>query len=113
MTRIERENKTVGKMIRLYCRWTHHYDGSELCQECRNLADYAGKKLEKCMFGEKKGSCRKCAVHCYEPYYRDRIKNVMRYSGPRMIFRHPICAVRHLWDETFRAKSKAHSRTKF
>jgi hypothetical protein len=28
---------------------------------------------------------------------RERIRQVMRYSGPRMIFHHPIAALRHLY----------------
>jgi hypothetical protein len=27
---------------------------------------------------------------------REKIKEVMRFSGPRMIFCHPIMAIRHL-----------------
>ena len=29
---------------------------------------------------------------------RDRIRAVMRYADPRMLFRHPILAVLHLLD---------------
>jgi hypothetical protein len=29
---------------------------------------------------------------------RDRVKEVMRFSGPRMLLRHPILAIRHLLD---------------
>jgi hypothetical protein len=27
---------------------------------------------------------------------REKIKEIMRFSGPRMIFYHPIMAIRHL-----------------
>jgi hypothetical protein len=27
---------------------------------------------------------------------REKIREVMRFSGPRMIFHHPIMAIRHL-----------------
>ncbi len=27
---------------------------------------------------------------------RERVKEVMRFSGPRMIFHHPVVAVKHL-----------------
>ena len=29
---------------------------------------------------------------------RTRIKEVMRYAGPRMLFRHPVLALLHHWD---------------
>jgi hypothetical protein len=30
---------------------------------------------------------------------RERMRQVMRFAGPRMILFHPIMAIRHLWDE--------------
>lgn len=97
MTRIEREQKTVEQMIRIYCR--HREGNRELCADCKALLDYALKRLENCPFGEKKSSCRKCSVHCYRPDMKERIRLVMRYSGPRMIFYHPLAAIRHIITE--------------
>lgn len=97
MKRIEREQLTVERMIRIYCR---HKDGNrEMCAGCRMLLDYARQRLSKCPFGENKTSCRKCSVHCYRQDMKDRIRVVMRYSGPRMMFYHPIAAIRHIIDE--------------
>ncbi|MFR0987431.1 MAG: nitrous oxide-stimulated promoter family protein [Frisingicoccus sp.] len=45
---------------------------------------------------EKKTFCVNCRVHCYKPDMRERIRVVMRFSGPRMIFYHPGLAVWHL-----------------
>lgn len=86
-------------MIGIYCRGNHHFSGTDLCPQCNDLADYASKRLDSCRFGNKKGSCRKCRIHCYHPFYKENIKKVMRYSGPRMMVRHPIAALRHLWNE--------------
>ena len=83
-------------MIALYCRKHHFADG--LCTQCKELLEYANERLEKCLFGEGKTTCAKCPVHCYRPEMRQRIRAVMRYSGPRMIYRHPIMAIRHLMD---------------
>ena len=97
MTRIEREQKTVAQMIRIYC---HHHEGNqELCADCTALLDYARKRLAHCPFGEDKSSCRKFSVHCYRPDMKERIRSVMRYSGPRMIFYHPVAAIRHVITE--------------
>ena len=72
---------------------------SPLCPECAALLDYALRRLDSCRFGNGKPSCRKCPVHCYRADMRERIRTVMRWAGPRMIFRHPIAATRHLLRE--------------
>ncbi len=45
---------------------------------------------------ETKTFCSNCRVHCYKPEMRERIRQVMRFSGPRMLFVHPVQAVRHV-----------------
>ena len=95
--RISREFKTIRAMIALYCH-DHHATGSQLCSECRALLNYAEVRLEKCPFQENKTTCANCAVHCYNLSMRERVKEVMRYSGPRMTYRHPILALFHLMD---------------
>ena len=94
--RISREGNTVAVMIALYCHKYHFADG--LCTQCKELLEYANERLEKCPFGEGKTTCAKCPVHCYRPEMRQNIRAVMRYSGPRMIYRHPIMAIQHLVD---------------
>lgn len=99
MTRIDREKAVVGLMIAIYCRKHGHGAGNRLCSDCAALLAYAESRLDRCPKGEGKSSCRKCDIHCYSPANRDRIRTVMRYVGPRMIFYHPLSAVRHLIDE--------------
>ena len=94
--RIKREAKAVTAMIDMYCH--KHHSADELCQECSALLEYAHRCLEKCPFQEGKTTCIKCPVHCYKPVMRERIREVMRYSGPRMMYRHPIVAILHLID---------------
>lgn len=89
------EFKTIRAMVRLYCR-AHHHPDSAGCSECSELLDYAGLRIQKCPFGMDKPACNKCTVHCYTPEMRDRVKAVMRYAGPRMLFLHPVLAFRHL-----------------
>ena len=97
--RIEYEKRTVEKMIRLFCRAHHGTDG--LCADCKQLLEYAHARLDKCKFGEDKSTCRKCPVHCYRRDMKEKMVAVMRYSGPRMLFRYPLHALRHLWYEFF------------
>ena len=84
-------------MIYLYCR--HKEKNKTLCHSCAELLEYAHTRLSKCPFQEKKKTCRLCTVHCYRPDMRTKMKEVMRYAGPRMLFFHPISAVKHLWSE--------------
>ena len=93
-TRIEEEKAEVEQMIRLYCRKCEGHD--ELCPSCKELLDYAHSRLERCRYGEHKPTCKKCPVHCYRPNMKERIRMVMRWSGPRMIIYHPIAAIQHL-----------------
>lgn len=104
----EREIKTVGVMIDIYCR--HHHgtnhgpykpfgsrpgDG-KLCDSCRKLAAYANQRTLNCPFGEEKPACGKCRVHCYKPQMQAEIRKVMKFSGPKMITSHPVLAIGHL-----------------
>lgn len=91
----EREKQTVSLMIKLYCKKKHHC-GQKLCPECEELLNYALQRSDKCPFMETKTFCSNCKVHCYKPDMRERIRAVMRFSGPRMILYHPVMAVRHL-----------------
>lgn len=94
MTRIEREKLVVAKMVRLYCR--RKLGLAEPTPEYVELLEYAHARLERCRFGEKKTSCKRCAVHCYKPGMRAKIRAIMRWAGPRMIFYHPVAAFRHM-----------------
>ena len=96
--RREREWRTIQAMMTVYCR-DHHRTRSGLCPGCAELADYAHQRLTKCPYGDDKPTCVKCPIHCYKPVCRERVQEVMRYAGPRMLWRRPILALRHLWDE--------------
>lgn len=97
MTRIDREKHTVTKMVEIYCKYSEH--NQTLCNECNLLLEYAHQRLSYCKFGEKKPTCRKCPIHCYKPDMREKMRAVMRFAGPRMIFFHPIMAIRHILTE--------------
>ena len=73
------------------------HDGPGLCGECRELLEYSLARLEHCKFGNAKTKCHKCPVHCYRPDMREKIRTVMRFSGPRMLLYHPLEALRYLF----------------
>lgn len=90
----EDEKVMVSLMIRLYCRKNHKT--KELCSECAELDRYARERSDRCPFMENKTFCSNCKVHCYKPEMREKIRKVMRFSGPRMMLYHPIMAIMHL-----------------
>ena len=96
-SRICKEKATVALMIKLYCRRCEK--NKTLCPECTELLRCAEARLDRCPFGESKPTCKKCPIHCYKPAMRERMRQVMRWAGPRMMLYHPIEAIRHLMRE--------------
>ena len=94
-TKREKEKELVSQMIALYCKKKHDSKNG-LCTECAELDTYARQRSDKCPFMETKTFCSNCKVHCYKSEMREKIRDVMRFSGPRMIFHHPITAIRHV-----------------
>ena len=105
--RLEKEQKTIRIMIRIFCAAHHGSQRSVLCPSCMTLLDYAKERLDKCQYGENKGACSKCKIHCYEPDIRKQIIEVMRFSGPRMVTKHPVLAIDHI----LRLKASVRSKT--
>jgi hypothetical protein len=95
--RMKRERRTAESMISIYCR-DHHRTRGELCGECQELLAYARLRLKNCPFQENKTTCGNCPIHCYKPKMREKIREVMRYAGPRMIRHHPMLAIGHMID---------------
>ncbi len=101
LKRIYREKHTLSVMIMLYCNNYHETDKNTLCAECDKLLMYAMERIDKCPFSLKKlkkPTCLNCPVHCYKRDVREAIKNIMRYSGPRMLTRHPVLTLFHFID---------------
>jgi hypothetical protein len=111
--RLGREQKTMRHMVALYCR-DHHRSGHQPgrqsgnqagsdtavapCAECKDFLAYAARRLQKCPYGVDKPTCANCPIHCYKREPREFARTVMRYSGPRMMWRHPWLALMHLVD---------------
>ena len=89
------EFNTIAAMLRMYCRAHHDAEGALLCRDCRELESYACRRLERCVFGDDKPTCANCTVHCYKADMRERVRAIMRWAGPRMVWRHPLLAIRH------------------
>ena len=95
--RISREIITIEKMIKIYEQ--AHPTAVDSPDSYNKLYSYAINRLEKCRYGEQKPACKQCPVHCYQPKMREQMKTIMRWAGPKMLFHHPILAIRHLLDD--------------
>lgn len=94
--------KTVEYMIKLYCRAKHRRrDG--LCEDCAELLDYVKARRARCPFGDNKTFCSNCKIQCYKPSMKEKISEVMKYSGPRLMFYNPKLVFKHI-AETVRVK---------
>ena len=76
---------TMNYMISMYCNKKH---GKDLCDDCRELRDYALERIESCMNNDSQTRCRDCPGRCYNPEMREKIGKVFDYARPRMIL-HP------------------------
>lgn len=91
----QKDTETIRAMLRLYCQG-HHQQTGQLCSQCDELYRYAANQLSRCPFSGNKPTCTKCTVHCYNSEMKRRVKEVMKYSGPRMLLHHPLMAIRHM-----------------
>ncbi|MFI3229508.1 MAG: nitrous oxide-stimulated promoter family protein [Bacillota bacterium] len=92
----EEEKKTIKYMVTTYCRHKHGSAKGELCEECQGVLDYSFKRIDNCPFMETKTFCTNCKVHCFRKENREKIVEIMKFSGKYMMFTHPIKAFQHV-----------------
>lgn len=98
-----REKRLLQSMVGIYCRKQH--GRRELCDDCAELLAYCARRSDICPRMAEKSFCLHCPSPCYHPVMRQRIREVMRFSGPRMLLYHPLAAVHHGL-ETIKQKSR-------
>lgn len=67
-----------------------------LCPECAELLEYGIKKRRLCPL-DPKPSCKSCHIHCYSSEYREKVREIMAYSGKRMILKGRLDYLFHYW----------------
>lgn len=86
--RVKKEKRIIRLMIHQYCEYVHN--NALLCTECKDLLEYAEKRLLNCPFMKNKPVCSDCDIHCYNKNQQERIHKVMRNVGPKMISTHTL-----------------------
>ncbi len=109
--RLLKEAKTIQTMVTLYCN-DHHQTDKGACSDCKKLIIYAKTRLTHCPFKEQKPTCGKCTIHCYQPKMREKVIEIMRYAGPKMIWKNPKMAIQHLLDSLRMVPSRSNKREK-
>jgi hypothetical protein len=110
---VEKDQRVLVRFIRLYCDHRHAdapkaafalpgVDGRALgkrpvilCHPCRKLLAHALVKRARCPL-DPKPACKHCPVHCYHPKYRQKIREVMRDSGRRLVLSGRLDMLYHL-----------------
>ena len=88
--------KIMRAMITIYCVNNHNSNG-ELCDSCSELFNYTTRRFALCP--QKRNSpCSLCDINCYSSEKRAELREVMKFSGPRMFFRHPIMTLVHAYE---------------
>lgn len=83
---IDKDLGVARRFIEVYCAAHHDTGEGALCSECADLLAYVERRLERCPY-DPKPKCKDCRTHCYKPEYRQRIKEVMRFSGMHFVKR--------------------------
>jgi hypothetical protein len=86
LQRQEKDIRVLAAFIGCFCRGRHQSPKGELCPQCSELLRYARSKREKCPL-DPKPSCKHCPIHCYARTQREAIREVMAYSGRRLLLR--------------------------
>lgn len=68
-----------------------------MTDEYLQLADYACQRLIHCRWGNDKPTCKDCPAHCYAHEKRQKMQQIMKWVGPRMIIYSPLIAIQHIW----------------
>jgi len=92
---------TLMKFVEIFCRENHNgekatfsfklYDLKEiakrdlsLCPDCSKLLTYGLTMRLKCPH-DPKPMCKKCETQCYKGDYKEKIKEIMKFSGMYMV----------------------------
>lgn len=110
---LNRDLRTLARFIEVYCGYWHKdqprsepsLKGHDLtallgrpivlCEGCRKLLAHAVYKRSHCPL-QPKPACKRCPRHCYHPLFRKQIREVMKFSGRRLVLRGRLDYLWHL-----------------
>lgn len=111
--KLPQDLKTLARFIGVYCQCKHSTaerrpaevpgfnvnaiarQPISLCDDCSKLLKHAFVKRSHCPMNPKP-ACKDCVRHCYHPTYRQQIREVMRFSGMRLLLTGRLDYIFHL-----------------
>jgi hypothetical protein len=99
--------RLIGKFVEVYCAGKHAAVGRpslalpaglgerRFCSECAAFVSYAIERRLKCPLEAEKPSCKHCRIHCYAPRQLEKVREIMSYSGRRLMMRGRLDYVWH------------------
>ncbi len=100
----KRDIQILIRFVHIFCRENHRRNfkkpfsppseevaslvgrGVQLCESCSDLLAYGIRKRFRCPY-DPKPMCKKCETQCYSQNYKQKVREVMRFSGPYLIKR--------------------------
>ncbi|MBT1070764.1 nitrous oxide-stimulated promoter family protein [Pelotalea chapellei] len=100
LTRNQKKDiRLIAKFVEVYCAGKHAaaersnfmlpegLGERALCPECTEFMKYAVTKRIKCPLEAEKPSCKHCRIHCYAAPQRQKVREIMAWSGRRLMMR--------------------------
>jgi hypothetical protein len=103
----KKDIRLIGKFVEVYCNCKHcdaemssfvlpaGLDSRMVCQECASFLEYAITKRLNCPLEAEKPSCKHCRIHCYTPQQREKVREIMSYSGRKLMLQGRLDYVWH------------------
>ena len=96
---MKKDIRLIGTFVEVYCSGKH--SGADktalplpgglgerhLCPECASFMQYAVTRRIKCPLEAEKPTCKHCRIHCYSRPNLEKVKEIMAYSGRKLILR--------------------------
>jgi Nitrous oxide-stimulated promoter len=95
----KKDIRLIGAFVEVYCDGKHGaverslfslpagLGERRLCSECADFMTYAINKRMKCPLEAEKPTCKRCRIHCYAKTQRERVREIMAYSGRKLMMR--------------------------
>ena len=95
----KKDIKLIGKFVEVYCKGLHGavarssfplpagIGERRICTECATLLEYAISKRMRCPLEAEKPTCKRCRIHCYAEAQRQKVREIMAWSGRRLMLR--------------------------
>lgn len=103
----KKDIRLIGKFVEVYCAGKHgaverspyalpaDMGERRVCPECADFMAYAVAKRVKCPLEAEKPTCKHCRIHCYGKAQREKVREIMAYSGRRLMMRGRLDYVWH------------------